>query len=73
MKKMTWINLYGGPMGYSNSYYNWMNDNPEGATEWKGRILVEYWTKNEKFAKSKVNHLKEEEIVKEIALKMPIN
>ena len=44
-----------------------MNENPEGSTKWKGRVLVEYWTEDNKFAKSKVNHLKEEEINPEIA------
>ena len=73
IRSMRWLNLYGGPIGYSNGYFKWMNDNPEGATQWKGRVLVEYWTEDDKFAKSKKHHLNKEEMTKEIALKMPLN
>ena len=32
VRSMRWLNLYGGPIGYSNGYFKWMNENPEGAT-----------------------------------------
>ena len=35
-------------------------------------MLVEYWTEDNKFAKSKKHHLHKDEMVKEIALKMPL-
>lgn len=35
-----WINLYGGPHGCSGDNTDKMNNNPEKASAWKGRILV---------------------------------
>lgn len=44
-----WINLYGAPVGRSGSNTNKMNENPENASTWKGRILVEYWCEDYKY------------------------
>lgn len=38
--KFFWQNLYGAPLDYSGSIANAMNDNPELASAWKGRILM---------------------------------
>lgn len=35
-----WINLYGAPPGYSGGNCDKMNNHPEHASCWKGRILV---------------------------------
>lgn len=36
-----WKNLYGSPMNQSNSKYKReMNENPDVASHWKGRVLV---------------------------------
>ena len=37
---MVWKNLYGSPLGCSGDNTNRMNDNPEIASTWKGRILM---------------------------------
>jgi len=40
--KFLWKNIYGSPMNQSNSRFKRaMNDNPEVASQWKGRILVQ--------------------------------
>ena len=36
-----WQNIYGGPAGYNNSASQIMNDNPELASAWKGRLLMQ--------------------------------
>jgi len=35
-----WINVYGAPLGYSGENTQKMNNNPELASTWKGRVLV---------------------------------
>jgi hypothetical protein len=35
-----WINIYGAPVGYSGDNTTKMNNNPEYASTWKGRVLV---------------------------------
>jgi hypothetical protein len=44
-----WINLYGAPVGRSGTNTNRMNEHPESASTWKGRILVEYWCEDYKY------------------------
>jgi len=39
--KFFWKNLYGAPMGKSGSNAKYMNLNPEAASLWKGRILMQ--------------------------------
>ena len=39
--KFVWKNIYGSPLGQSNSKYKKkMNDDPEFASQWKGRVLM---------------------------------
>ena len=35
-----WRNLYGSPLGVSGSTTDQMNDYPETASTWKGRVLM---------------------------------
>ena len=40
--KMVWKNIYGSPMNQSNSKYKrMMNEHPEYASQWKGRVLMQ--------------------------------
>lgn len=40
--KFFWKNVYGSPLNQSNSQYKRdMNENPELASNWKGRILMQ--------------------------------
>ena len=39
---MVWTNLYGSPLGCSGANTNLMNDNPEMASTWKGRLLMHF-------------------------------
>jgi len=40
--QIMWKNIYGCPMGMSNSdFKKEMNNNPEVASTWKGRVLLE--------------------------------
>lgn len=36
-----WKNVYGSPLGYKGENTNKMNENPELASTWKGRILMQ--------------------------------
>ena len=40
--EFNWINVYGSPLGHSGKVTKQMNNNPELASNWKGRILVHY-------------------------------
>ena len=37
---LQWVNLYGSPLGVRGGNTDKMNDNPEFASTWKGRILM---------------------------------
>lgn len=37
---LLWKNLYGSPLGVSGSHSKQMNEEPENASTWKGRILM---------------------------------
>ena len=39
--KYDWKNIYGAPVGHSGKMCDKMNNNPEVASLWKGRILVQ--------------------------------
>jgi|LauGreDrversion4_2_1035121.scaffolds.fasta_scaffold79668_4 hypothetical protein len=39
--KFSWCNIYGAPLGHRGSITDTMNSNPEAASAWKGRILVQ--------------------------------
>ena len=41
--KFDWKNIYGAPMDCSGKWVDKMNENPEIATLWKGRILIQCW------------------------------
>jgi hypothetical protein len=38
---MKWLNLYGAPMNGGGDAAEMMNEYPETASAWKGRILVQ--------------------------------
>jgi hypothetical protein len=38
--KYFWKNVYGSPLGYSGDNVKKMNNLPEVASNWKGRILM---------------------------------
>jgi hypothetical protein len=52
-----WINLYGAPTGRSGSNTNKMNKNPDEASNWKGRIVIEYWCVDHKYPEFKVQNI----------------
>ena len=65
------INLYGGPNDYSSSATaQWMNKNPDKGSEWKGRIMVEYYSEDSKYPKAKMLKLKEEEYKEKLQVSM---
>ena len=40
--RMRWVNVYGSPMGQSDTQIKReMNENPEIASNWKGRVLLQ--------------------------------
>lgn len=39
--KFFWKNVYGAPVGYSGDNTNLMNANPDIASHWKGRVLMQ--------------------------------
>lgn len=43
-----WVNVYGAPKGVSGKFTDEMNNNPELATTWKGRILIMYYAEDTK-------------------------
>lgn len=57
---LKWINLYGGPNDHSNATQQWMNKNPDKGSEWKGRIMVEYYAEDAKYPKARMVNLKED-------------
>ena len=46
---MKWLNLYGAHADYSGPWCDEMNDDPNIASSWKGRLLVEYFTVDVKY------------------------
>ena len=40
--KVLWENIYGAPTGVSGKNTKIMNQNPELASTWKGRVLLQY-------------------------------
>jgi hypothetical protein len=40
IRTFKWVNLYGAPLGYSGDNTTKMNNNPEIASTWKGRLLL---------------------------------
>ena len=52
-----WVNLYGAPQGYMGSNVDKMNEDPELATKWKGKILMEYFCEESKYPVLKLRNL----------------
>lgn len=40
--QILWKNIYGAPVGVSGKNTNLMNKNPELASTWKGRVLLQH-------------------------------
>jgi len=49
-----WLNLYGAPLGRSGNNSVKMNNNPEFASTWKGRILVQFYAEDTKHPEMKI-------------------
>ena len=47
-----------------------MNRNPEKGSEWKGRIMVEYYSEVCEYPKAKIINLKESVVKQELKLSM---
>lgn len=54
---MTWLNLYGSPLGCSGDNTDKMNEFPELASTWKGRILMHISAADTKNPEMKVQAL----------------
>ena len=52
-----WINLFGAPVGRSGKNSSEMNRDPATASNWKGRLLVEYWCEDFKYPVYKVQNI----------------
>lgn len=61
-----WINLYGAPLDYMGSNVDKMNKNPEDASLWKGRILVEYFAEDVKYPVRKKRDILDNAIVERV-------
>lgn len=57
-----WINVYGAHMNYSGDNTDKMNNDPDQASAWKGRILVMYYQEHVKNPVMKVRNMNEQEI-----------
>lgn len=57
---LKWINLYGGPNDFAGATQRWMNRNPDKGSEWKGRIMVEYFAEDAKYPKARKASLNKE-------------
>ena len=59
---LKWINMYGARTvqgGINSDAANEMNKNPQIASSWKGRILIEYFVEDSKYPLSKVYNIKD--------------
>jgi hypothetical protein len=52
-----WVNLYGAPLGCSGDNTKRMNEHPESASTWKGRILVHFNAEETKHPEMKIEDL----------------
>jgi hypothetical protein len=59
-----WKNIYGAPMGYDNKAARAMNENPEVASFWKGRILMQVVAVKSDKPLLKVQDIKPEDVEK---------
>src|SRR3569833_2031777 len=49
------VNIYGSPLGVRGVYTDKINDNPEFASTWKGRILMHISCTDTKYPEIKLN------------------
>lgn len=61
-----WINLYGAPLDRMGSNVDKMNKNPEDASLWKGRILVEYFGEDVKYPVRKKRQVSDQAIIDKV-------
>jgi hypothetical protein len=64
-----WINLYGAPEGYGGNLYPEaakMNQDPTVATNWRGRILVEYFCEDVRHPLCKRTDITDKEVVNRV-------
>lgn len=59
-----WKNVYGAPVGRSGSNCDMMNNNPEIASTWKGRVLMKVTAKKAENPVCKMRKLSKEEVKK---------
>lgn len=57
-----WVSLYGAPLGVSGENTDKMNNNPEYASTWKGRILIMYYAEDTKNPTMKIKDMTAEQI-----------
>lgn len=52
--KFKWLNLFGAPLDCSGDNTKRMNNNPELASTWKGRLLVQFYSEDTKHPEMKI-------------------
>lgn len=57
-----WANIYGAPLGVTGDNTNEMNNNPEAASMWKGRVLIKYFAEDTKNPVMQLRNLSMEQI-----------
>jgi hypothetical protein len=55
-----WVNIYGAPIGRSGATCTKMNNNPELASTWRGRILIQYYAEPTKNPVMKIQPISKE-------------
>ena len=60
--KFFWKNIYGEPLGKSGANTDMMNSNPEAASTWKGRVLMQVSAEKTEKPLCQMRPLKEEDI-----------
>ena len=61
-----WINLYGAHNGYTGASSTKMNKDPSIASNWKGRILVEFFCEDAKHPICKRKDITDREVVNRV-------
>jgi hypothetical protein len=65
--KIMWRNLYGSPMGQSGSKEKrLMNEHPEFASAWKGRVLVQILAEPTEKPKALTQNVTDKDTLKEV-------
>jgi len=60
--KFFWKNIYGCPLSCSGTNSDMMNSNPEVASTWKGRVLMQVTSKKTKKPQCKQVKIKKEKV-----------